>query len=195
MLRPGLAALVEHLMMRDYSSHAIGRIFDFVACNGTLEGSLVEDDDMAAAEAIFVDELPKLTYENSFWGWPIDPIAASLSVLDADDDEWICLEDDEDELARIAHEAPDGPDVARKMQAKGVRPVSGDSPDWGAPDGPYGQYIPPITGGAPAYEPTPADLAEYAAWSEHLERLRDIQEQRRWWAANPLTRFNAERTD
>jgi hypothetical protein len=66
--RPGLAALVELLMGRNYSSHAIGRIFDFVACNGTLEGSLVEEEDMADAEAAFVDALPAIPYDNEVWG-------------------------------------------------------------------------------------------------------------------------------
>src|SRR5262249_12797393 len=67
-LRPGLAALVEFLMDGDYSSHAIGRICDFVACNGTLEGSLVDPEDMAEAEAIFVDALPPLDFDSPAWG-------------------------------------------------------------------------------------------------------------------------------
>jgi hypothetical protein len=67
-LRSDLAALVEHLMMRDYSSHAISRIFDFVACNGTLEGSLVEPDDMSDAESAFVDALPAVPFDSPCWG-------------------------------------------------------------------------------------------------------------------------------
>lgn len=67
-LRNGLAALVELLMDRDYSSHAIGRIFDFVACNGTLEGSLIEEEDMADAEAAFVDALPEIAFDSPAWG-------------------------------------------------------------------------------------------------------------------------------
>jgi hypothetical protein len=66
--RPGLAALVEFLMGRDYTSHAIGRIFDFVACNGTLEGSLIEAEDMADAEAVFVDAMPPIDFDNPVWG-------------------------------------------------------------------------------------------------------------------------------
>jgi hypothetical protein len=65
--RPGLAALVEHLMGKDYSSHAIARIFDHVATSGTLEGSLVEAEDMAEAEATFVDNLPELPADSECW--------------------------------------------------------------------------------------------------------------------------------
>jgi hypothetical protein len=90
-LRPGLAALVEFLMERDYSSHAIGRIFDFAACNGTLEGSLIEPDDMADAEAAFVDNLPALDYHNPAWGSDEDledldvpPISDGPDAPDAD---------------------------------------------------------------------------------------------------------------
>jgi hypothetical protein len=67
-LRPGLAALVDFLMGRDCSSYAIGRIFDFVACNGTLEGSLVEQEDMADAEQVFVDALPAVDVKSPAWG-------------------------------------------------------------------------------------------------------------------------------
>jgi hypothetical protein len=133
-LRSGLAALVEHLMDRSYSSHAIGRIFDHVARNGTLEGSLVEPDDMSDAERVFVDSLPALDFDNSCWG------------------------EHDDLLPRVSGAAPE-----------------------------YEEYE--------EYQPTPEDIAELHAWSEHLERLRDIEEQRTWWAANPLHRFNDERTD
>jgi hypothetical protein len=67
-LRPGLAALVEFLMGRNYSSHAIARVFDFVACNGTLEGSMVEPGDMDAAERAFVDALPAIDFDDPAWG-------------------------------------------------------------------------------------------------------------------------------
>jgi hypothetical protein len=82
--RPGLAALVAFLMERDYSSHSIGRIFDFVACNGTLEGSLVELEDMAETERTFVDALPAIDFDNPCWGGPdsedIDDVDAILSL-------------------------------------------------------------------------------------------------------------------
>jgi hypothetical protein len=66
--RPALAALVELLMARNYSSRAIGNVFDFVACNGTLEGSLVALEDMADAEAVFVDALPEIPFDVECWG-------------------------------------------------------------------------------------------------------------------------------
>jgi hypothetical protein len=145
-----LAALVEHLMMRDYSSHAIGRIFDHVACNGCLEGSLVEPDDMADAEACFVDALRPVDYSSPAWGEP-------------------------DEATLISHEAPDGASVVRRMQAKGVLPVSGGAPE--------------------PYQPTPEDLADLADWLERLDRERDIAEQREFWRRHSIAAFNAERTD
>lgn len=33
--------------------------------------------------------------------------------------------------------------------------------------------LPPLSGGAPAYEPTAEDLADYHAWSEELDRRRE----------------------
>jgi hypothetical protein len=165
MLRPGLAALVEHLMMRDYSSHAIGRIFDFVACNGTLEGSLVEDDDMAAAEACFVDALRPVPYDSAAWGDDGEddptgefPTAELLEALG------------HEEATCISHEAGDGAVIARKMIDAGT--------------------LPPIAGGAPTYEPDDLDWREYSAWSRHLEELRDIEREREFYRRHPLSEFN-----
>jgi hypothetical protein len=64
-------------MRRDYTSHAIGGIFYHVACNGTLEGSLVEHEDMADAEAVFVDNVPALGFDSPAWRSGVD-----LEVLD-----------------------------------------------------------------------------------------------------------------
>jgi hypothetical protein len=91
--RPGLAALVGLLRERSYSSHAIGRIFDSVAASGTLEGSLVEPDDMADAEAAFVDNLPEIPFDSPVWGDEMPPISGgSPGHLDGDRrdfEEWL----------------------------------------------------------------------------------------------------------
>ena len=43
-----------------------------------------------------------------------------------------------------------------------------------------------------SYEPTAEDLAYYGAWSEALQRRRDIEDQRAWYAANSLETFNRD---
>jgi hypothetical protein len=198
-LRSGLAALVAFLMEHNYSSHAIGRVFDFVACNGTLEGSLVEEDDMSEAEAAFVDNLPPIDFSHPVWGdtGPED---------DDDDEEPLDGPGDEDGTADVPHPIlepdEDGPTEPKdeprapdedyyhpyspnnpRRQPGGLPPLSGGSPD------DTGEFpaivIDPMAAASlidtPPYEPTPQDLAELAAWSEHLQRLRDIQDQRDWY--------------
>src|SRR3954465_5441023 len=66
-LREGLAALVEVLMNRHYSGHAIGRIFDHVAVHGTVAGSIIEPEDEQEAETAFVDALPALGFDSPAW--------------------------------------------------------------------------------------------------------------------------------
>ena len=43
-----------------------------------------------------------------------------------------------------------------------------------------------------SYEPMAEDLAYYGAWSEALQRQRDIEDQRAWFAANSLETFNRD---
>ena len=54
-------------MGRDYTSHAIGRIFHHIACSGTLGGSVVEQEDIADAVAVFVDNLSALGFDSPAW--------------------------------------------------------------------------------------------------------------------------------
>jgi hypothetical protein len=113
--RPALAALVEFLMGRNYSGHMVGRIFDFAAVHGTLEGSMIEPEDMEAAESTFVDNLPEIPFDNPAWGEPDR----------ADTGEYPTA------AAPIAAEAPDSRDVALKlMDAKSLPPLSGGSPEF-----------------------------------------------------------------
>jgi hypothetical protein len=67
-LRPGLAALVAFLMDRRYDCSPVRwTIYDHVAVNDTLEGSLIEPEDMAEAEAVFVDALPEVAADADAW--------------------------------------------------------------------------------------------------------------------------------
>jgi hypothetical protein len=167
--RPGLAALVELLMDRNYNSHAIGRIFDFVACNGTLEGSLVEEEDMAAAESAFVAALPEVPYGSSAWGSVDEPAAEPGQEADPDsDDDLVGLP--EPPLGPPDEWSADGQDESesptREFPASPVEPP--DSWPGGAA---AGWALAPIAGGAPAFEPSAEDWADLRAWAETIDRL------------------------
>jgi hypothetical protein len=56
-LRPGLAALVSWLQDQRYSSHAIGRIENYVAVHGTPAGIMIEPQDEAPADEAFAEGL------------------------------------------------------------------------------------------------------------------------------------------
>jgi hypothetical protein len=45
------------------------------------------------------------------------------------------------------------------------------------------------------YQPTAADLQDFADWSERVRQEQDLAEQREFWRRNPLSRFNEERGD
>jgi hypothetical protein len=67
-LRPGLAALVEWLMDSDFNAHAIGRIFDYVAVQGTPTGCPeLPAEDEAPATAVFCDGLDAVPYSSDAW--------------------------------------------------------------------------------------------------------------------------------
>ena len=81
--RPGLAALVEFLVARNYSAHAVGRIFDHVATTGTVAGAEPLDaEDEAGAEAAFVDALPAISFDAEAWDRP-DAFIDAESLLAA----------------------------------------------------------------------------------------------------------------
>ena len=214
---PGLEALRWHLLDEHYSDAAAFDICWHVLLEGTLAGAPYLEDE-ADAEAAYCDALPAVPYDDPDWGPVIDHEAAARPGRE--DWAWLDrdpLDDDDtgeypaivpgpnaaaglvgpDELELIAHEAPDGPDVARKIAgrqgatngrtlltaavlgglltagARGCRAVFGAGPEPAAPA---------------AFEPGPDDLADYAAWSEELDRRRSWDEQTaRWnderWAA------------
>jgi hypothetical protein len=66
--RPGLAAVVAVLMERDYTSFAIGKVFDHLATQGTTAGcTYLDREDEEAVEAAFVDNLPELPAASGAW--------------------------------------------------------------------------------------------------------------------------------
>src|SRR6185312_6133526 len=157
--KPGLDALVALLMGRNYSGHAIGRVYDHVAVHGTLEGSMVEPEDMADAESAFVDALPAIDFDSPVWGGDFD------AALEADDDAMPLPElpdvrdpgDWPSEAQLIAAEAPDGAIVARKMIDAGVLPM-------------------PVSGGSPDDEPAPFEPSEddWRDYREHFDRAEPV---------------------
>jgi hypothetical protein len=82
--RPGLVALVTWLIENQYSTHAIEHIEGFVAAHGTLAGSMIEPEDQAVAEAVFVEALPAVPLDAESWRDPGVYIDAP-SILEAAD--------------------------------------------------------------------------------------------------------------
>lgn len=152
-LRPGLAALVEWLIEGSYSAHAIGRIFDYTAVEGTPTGcpELAPEDEYGAS-SVFCDGLDLVPYSADAWHF---------------DDVFL----DARMLAEGTHPFP------FQLCPPDLEPEDFDGPD--APDdGPYARFpgvMPPIRGGsdeAESFQPSAEDLADYHAWSEDLDRRR-----------------------
>ncbi len=169
-LRPGLAALIEFLMDRGYDCSPVRwAIYEHAATRGTLEGSPIDPEDMAAAEACFVDALEPVPSDSPAWDDPAVYLDAE-SLLEAD------AGPDGD------HDAPDAdpharfPGIATLAERRGPAPMSGGSP-----------------------EDLDGDRRDFEAWLERVDRpyppADQIEEMRRWYARNPIDAFNAERTD
>jgi hypothetical protein len=159
-LRRGLAALVEFLMERGYDNSVIRwSIYDHVAIHGTLAGSLIEPEDEADAEAVFVAALPEVPFDSE--AWDHDEVFLDVAML-IEQTHPFPLPDE-----------PDAPDASPFLAFPGIRPLA------------ERMTLPPIAGGAP--EPTAEDLADYARWSEDLDRRRASDDY--------LAGFNRERQD
>jgi hypothetical protein len=152
-LHPGLAALVAWLLEQRYSSHAIGRIESFVAVHGTLAGSMIEPEDEAEAEAVFVDALPAVPLDSDAWDRD-QAVTFDAVMLAAGNHPWPTPAVGDDDRA-----APSDFDAA--MDSLEDLPA-------------------PVCGGAPRYEPTPEDWASLRAWSEDLDRRRDAADSPMW---------------
>lgn len=94
--KPALAALVEHLMKKDYSSHAIGKIFNFVAVHGTLYGSIIEPEDEEEAESIFVANLPEVPDSSDSWDRD-QSVIFDVELLSNGNHPWPLVQDVDDD--------------------------------------------------------------------------------------------------
>jgi hypothetical protein len=66
--RASLSAVVEVLMHRRYSSHAIGRVYDYMAVHGTAAGApMLDPEDEEAVECAFVNHLPEVDPSSESW--------------------------------------------------------------------------------------------------------------------------------
>jgi hypothetical protein len=179
-LRPGLSALATWLMESSYTAHAVGRIFDFTAAEGTPTGCPeLAPEDEAAATAVFCDALDAVPYNSPAW-----------------DDESVIL--DTRMMASGTHPFPCGPE-----------PDGPDAPDAGmSRSAALGELIrtgsvramPPLGGGSPdaaPFEPSEADWDDYSRWSRELDRryaaaeasrIPTAAEMRAWYDANEDTR-------
>jgi hypothetical protein len=145
-LKPGLAALVGWLLDHHYSSHAIGRIENFVAVHGTLAGSMIDPEDEPAAEETFCAALPAVPLDSAAW----------------DRDSGVLF--DVELLSRGIHPWPI-PAVGDDDRAE---------PDDFAAAALEDLALPPVAGGSPddESEPSEADWRDYSEWSEALEMER-----------------------
>jgi hypothetical protein len=159
-----------------YSQHAKERILAYTAAHGTPSGcAYLDREDERDAEMIFVAELPAIPYDEPTWD---DDGAVLLDVL-------MLLAGTHPFPVGEPEEGPDAPD------ANWYHPYSPNHPS----NRPVA--LPPISGGAPG--PFEADRRDFEMWLQQVDQPYppddQVEEQRTWWAANPLARFNAERTD
>jgi hypothetical protein len=163
-LRPGVAALAEWLRDHGYSAFATERVLNHVAVTGCLASAeYLDREDEEAATEVFIDALPEVAGDSPAW-----------------DREDVFL--DAEMLADNVHPWP--------------IPTVGDDdrtePDDFAAAALEDLALPPVCGGseeAEAFEPSPDDLADFAAWS-------DAVAMRRWYdERGGLAGFNAIRPD
>jgi hypothetical protein len=147
-LKPGLDALVVFLMERDYSSIIRWAIYDHVAIHGTLAGSLIDPEDEADAEAVFVDNLPELDITSEAWDRDT-AITLDIELLQAGRHPYPIGDPDD---------GPDAPDANPHLRFPGARTVA------------ERLGLPPIAGGAPEAEVLDGDRRDFEAWLGQIDR-------------------------
>jgi hypothetical protein len=176
-VRRALGVLATLLEDCHYSRHARESICGHVAREGTLAGAPgLDPGDEADAEMVFVAELESAPFDSEAWDrdqgvlfdaemlaegthpWPIPAVG--------DDDRTIPPDAELEDYA-----AWDARQERLMEEIRALRPISGGAPVDGPP-----------------YDPTPEDLADFAAWS-------DAVAMRRWYDEHPLSEFNAVRND
>jgi hypothetical protein len=177
LFRPGLAALVEWLRDSEYSAHTTGRIFDYVAVNGTPTGCPeLEPTDEAAATAVFCDGLDAVPYSSEAWSDPgvyldVDSILEAANPLPTEPpDDW-------------PGEAPDASPSRSAALGEVIRNGRALAPATWWSDGDF--WVPPISGGSPSpddwqaacealrrpepFTPSAEDLAEMHAHFDTID--------------------------
>jgi hypothetical protein len=159
-VNPHVAVALDQLgvLLDDYgySAHAKARIWAYTAQNGTPTGCRYLDrEDEADASMVFEESLPAVPYDSEAW-----------------DKEDVFL--DARMLAAGTHplpfgEGPDAPDGDPQVRFAGIESLA------------ERMSLPPVSGGAPEFIPSAADLQEYGVWSEELDRRRSWDEQTAAW--------------
>jgi hypothetical protein len=189
-VNPQVAIALEQLgvLLTDYhySQHAKERILAYTAVHGTPSGCPELDrEDEHDAELVFTSELPAVPFDSSAWDREIDTVTLDVEMLLAGTHPFPLMDPCE------------GPDEV-VWRDDAVEPDSeprAPDEDWYHPHSPNHPAnrpgaLPRLSGGSPDYEPTPEDLQDLAAWSEALDRERDIEDARDWYRRNPLSQFN-----
>lgn len=179
--QPGLDALVVWLLERDYCSVIRWGIIDHVATRGTLEGSGVDPEDMAEAEAVFVDALPALDPASD--AWDREDFFLDCAMLAAGSHPWpIPVVGDDDRTI-----PPDAVVVPPELEPDDFEPTEADWEElrrWELDSEArrLGLTVAPIRGGSPAAEPTGptvddvAEALEHCRWLDELAAIREAED-------------------
>jgi hypothetical protein len=137
-----LTILRRWLVAQNYSFRAAGEVVAYVVREGTLAGSLIEPEDMALAEEMYVALLPDVPIDSDAWDrdqsviFDVEMLAAGAHpwplVQDVDDDRTEPDDLDVDAGSPPVPEMPDLRDPHAWPEGEGVPP--GDLPSQGRPD-------------------------------------------------------------
>lgn len=181
-VNPSLAIALDDLasILRDYhySEHAVGRIVAYTARQGTPSGCPeLDPEDECDAEAVYVEGLPEVPMDSPAWDREdaflvVEWLAAGVHPLP------FAAEPDDDTGEWPVPAEADAPDASPHARFPGIASLA------------ERMALPPLSGGSP--EPTAEDLSDYGAWSEDLDRRREMLS---WYERNPIEAFNAVRPD
>ena len=154
-LRPGLAALVAFLMERDYTSHAIGKVFDHAAVNGTPTGSpYLDAEDEAGAEAAFVDALEPVPFDSPAWDGEV--MCLDAGMLAEGNHPWpIPTRPEDDDDRTIPPDAELVPPEVLELAAAGLAPIAGGAPE--------------------PFIPSAADWEDYRRWADETDAREELR--------------------
>ncbi len=168
-VRKALGELSTLLEDYHYSQHARESICAYVAREGTVTGAPgLDAEDEADASWVFENELEPVPFDSEAWDRD-QGVIFDVELLIAGNHPWPLVQDQDDDRTR-----PDF-DASRRAIAASD-PLPAELPEsFRLPSEWNDEPLPPIRGGsdeAEPFEPGPDDLADYAAWSEELDRRR-----------------------